>query len=58
MQLDIEFSVGRVGAVADGETAVSPAAARSKPYPKLRLRGGGSRPDENRGLVGSSRPAS
>jgi exodeoxyribonuclease VII large subunit len=51
MRLDIEFSDGRVAAVAEGET--SPAPAKPKPAPKQKLRGGGDKPGGQGSLFGS-----
>jgi hypothetical protein len=54
MQLDIEFSIGCVGALAVGEAVVSPrAAARSKPHPKPRVRERGELQSEQGSLFGS-----
>jgi len=51
MRLDIEFSHGWVGAVADGETFGS-SSVWTRPKPHLRGCGGGA--DENGGVFGSS----
>ena len=51
MRLDIEFSDGRVAAVADGDA--SPAPVKSKPAPKQKPRGGGDKPGGQGSLFGS-----
>jgi hypothetical protein len=53
--LDIDFSAGRAGAVADGKVAVSPpATAQRKPFQQLCSAGSGGEPGEFGCLFGSS----